>query len=146
MAWYDDIDTSKKFRLGTIKEDVAGNRYMYMKGVASNAAGKFVTFDEAFLPTLLVADAVGPVAISMAANTAATTFSWYQRSGVNTIASTDTVAADLPMYIDGTAGRVDDAVVNGDLVYGCFSQTSDTSNVATVRLDNPYVTNIVIEA
>lgn len=145
MAFSTDIDTYKKFRLGTIKGDTSSNAFIYMKGVASLAAGTWVTFDENFAPTLLVADAVGPVAISMSANTSATNYSWFQRTGVNTVAKTDTVAADLPLYIDGTAGRADDAVVNGDLIYGAFSQTADTTNVCTVRIDHPYVTNIVIE-
>lgn len=145
MAWYEQIDTAKKFRLGTEKRDITGSVYHYGKGVASLTAGDWVTFDENYAPTRLLADLVGPVAISMAANTSATNYSWFQRVGVNTIAKTDTVLADLPMYIDGTTGRVDDAVVNGDLVYGAFSMTADTSNVATVRIDRPYVTNIVIE-
>lgn len=145
MAFYDQTHTTKKFRLGTKKTDVASNQYIYMKGVASLAAGSWVTYDENHAPTLLAADAVGPVAISMVANTSATNYSWFQVDGVNTIAKTDTVAADLPLYIDGTAGRTDDAVVNGDLVYGAFSQTADTSNVATVRIHFPFVTNIVIE-
>jgi hypothetical protein len=143
MAWYSDTDSSKKFPLGFTRQDVNGNEYIYMKGVASLAIGSWVTFDENFAPTLLAADAVGPVAISMAANTAATTYSWFQRKGVNTVAKTDTVAADVQLYIDGTAGRADDAVVTGDLILGASSQTADTSNVATVRIDYPSVTNVL---
>jgi hypothetical protein len=81
----------------------------------------------------------------MAANTSATNYSWFQVHGVNTIAKTDTVAADKPLYIDGTTGRADDAVVNGDLIYNAFSQTADTTNVCTVRIHYPFVTAVVIE-
>ena len=142
MAWYNEIDSTKKFRLGTRKRDVAGNEYIYLAGVTSNAEGKFVVFDESFATTLLVADEVGPVGVSMSAFDATTEYGWAQIYGKNTVASTDTVAADKATYIDGTAGRVDDADVAGDSVHGCFTMTTDTSNVATVWLNYPWVSDI----
>lgn len=142
MAFYDSVDATKKQRLGTRKRDVAGNEYIYLKGVASNAAGKAVVFDENFATTLLTADEVGPVGISMAAFDATTEYGWAQIYGVCTIASTDTISADLSLYIDGTAGRMDDADVAGDSIHGAFSMTGDTSNVATVWLNYPWVSNI----
>jgi hypothetical protein len=143
MAFYSDIHATKKFRLGTEKTDVDGKVYIYLKGVASTAAGSWVTFDENFATTLLAANAVGPVAISMAANTSATNYSWYQVKGINAIASTDTVAADKALYIDGTAGRADDAVVSGDLIVGAASMAADSSNVCTVMLNRPFVTDVL---
>jgi hypothetical protein len=142
MAFYDEVHATKKYRLGTRKRDVAGNEYVYLKGVASNAAGKWVVFDENYATTLLTADEVGPVGISMAAFDATTEYGWAQVWGVNTVASTDTIAADKALYIDGTAGRADDADVAGDSIHGAFSMTADTSNVATVFLNYPFVTDI----
>ncbi len=136
------IDTSAKVPVGTKAKDRSGNEFIYLQGVASTAAGSWVTFDEGGLTTLLAANAVGPVAIAMAA-TVANTFGWYQIDGVNTIASTDTVAADVACYIDGTAGRADDAVVTGDLIVGAMTRTSDTANVATVQISRPFVTNVL---
>jgi hypothetical protein len=143
MAFYDQIHTSKKFRLGTRKKDIAGNEYVYLKGVASTAAGSWVSFDESHVTTLLAANAVGQVGIAMAAIDATTKFGWYQVYGVNTIASTDTTAADKALYIDGTNGRADDAVVSGDLIVGAKSETSDTANVCSVRLVYPHVTDVL---
>lgn len=128
--------------LGDRYQDQAGKEYIYLQGVASNAAGKWVKFDEAHLCALLAADQVGPVGISMSAFVASE-FGWAQVLGVNTIASTDTVAADVALYIDGTAGRADDAVVAGDLIFGAVSGTADTTNVATVILNYPFVTNVL---
>ena len=51
-------------------------------------------------------------------------------------------AADKALYIDGTAGRADDADVSGDSIHGAFSMTADTTNVATVMLNYPFVTDI----
>ena len=120
--------------------DASGNEYVFLGGAANVAAGVHVTFDEAGAVTLLAANAIGPVAVALGAVTAGLR-GWYQIYGVCTVASTDTIAADKPMFIDGTAGRVDDAVVTGDLVLGEFSMTADTSNVATVFLSYPFVTD-----
>lgn len=119
-----------------------GKQYIFLTGVASTAAGSWVTFDESFATTLLAANAVGPVAIASAA-TVASTKGWYQIYGVNTAAATDTIAADVALFIDGTAGRADDAVVSGDLIVGAYSMTADTANVATVFLNYPSVTNVL---
>lgn len=136
-----NVDTAKTDVLGQRRQDESGKQYIYLAGAASTAAGVWVTFDESFATTLLAANAVGPVAIAMAAVDSTSKYGWYQIYGVNTIASTDTVAADKPLYIDGTAGRADDAVVTGDLIVGAVSSTADTSNVATVFLNYPYVTD-----
>lgn len=143
MAFTSVINTTKRYRLGTRKTDVNSNQFVYMKGVASLAAGSWVSYDENFAPTLLAGNAVGPVAISMAANTSATNYSWFQIYGNNTIAASDTTAADKALFIDGTAGRVDDAVVTGDLVVGAVSTAADTANVLPVFITYPYVTDVL---
>ena len=142
MAWYNEIDTTKKFPLGHRAKDVNGNEYVYVKGVGSGASGSWVVFDEDYATTLLTADEVGPVGIMMADLDATTDFGWAQVWGKNTIAKTDTVAADKALYIDGTAGRADDADVAGDSIHGAFSMTADTSNVATVFVAYPFVSDI----
>lgn len=134
------VDTVAKHPLGTKAFDKSGNEYIYLLGVASTAAGSWVTYDEAFATTLLAANAIGPVAIAMAA-IVASRYGWYQVRGKNIIASSDTTADDKPLFIDGTAGRVDDAVVTGDLVVGAFSRGSDSSNVLTVQINYPCVTD-----
>ena len=135
MAWYEDVHTTKRFRLGTIKEDVKGNKYIYLKGVTSNASGEWLVWDEDFATTRLIADEVGPVGVSMSAFDATTEFGWAQIYGVNLVAKTDTVAADKALFIDGTTGRADDSDVAGDHILGAYSMTADTSNVATVWLN-----------
>lgn len=121
---------------------IKGKEYVYCKGTASNTAGSWVKFDEAHLVVLLAPDMVGPVGISMSAFVA-NEYGWVQVKGVNTAAKTDTIAADAALYIDGTSGRADDLAVTGDLILGAFSETADTTNVATVYLNYPYVTNIL---
>lgn len=144
-TWTADVYTDafdSQPRLGRRVRSADGSEYIFLKGVASNAAGKWSTFDENYATALLTANAVGPVAISMGA-AVANEYGWYQVFGVNTIASTDTVAADVQLFIDGTDGRADDAVVTGDMILNAFSRTADTSNVATVWIAYPSVNNIL---
>lgn len=138
-----DVHTTKKATLGERFRDEAGKEYIYLAGASSTAAGVWVTYDENFATTLLAANAVGPVAIALGAVNTTSKYGWYQIFGVNTVASTDTVAADKALYIDGTAGRADDAVVTGDLIVGACSSTADTSNVTTVTLSYPFVTDVL---
>lgn len=137
----DTVDTDQKVPLGTRIRDNAGGEYIYLKGVSSTTAGSWVTFEENFATALLAANAAGPVAIAMAAVDATTKYGWYQIFGKNTVARTDTVAADAALFIDGTAGRVDDLGVIGDWISGAWSMTADTSNVATVFIAYPGVYN-----
>lgn len=129
--------------LGQRYEDKNGYVYVFCKGAASLAAGDWVVFDENYAITRLVADEVGPVGIAMGAADATTKGCWVQIYGKNAIAATDTVAADKQLYIDTVTGRADDAAVTGDLIVGAFSMTADTSNVATVFLNYPHVTDVL---
>ena len=134
------MDTTQFAELGKRAWDAQGNEFVYLKGTASVSAGTWVTYDENYDIELMAANAVGPVAIAMAATTA-DTFGWYQIYGINTVARTDTIAAGASLYIDGTSGRADDVGVTGDLIVGALSMTADSSNVATVSLNYPHVTN-----
>lgn len=131
-----------KFSLGEVVSDELGKQYIFLTGVASTVAGSWVTFDEAYLTTLIAANAVGPVGVAMAA-TVASTYGFYQIYGNCAVSASDTTAADVALYIDGTAGRVDDAVVTGDLVVGACSTAADTANVLPVFLNFPFVTNVL---
>src|SRR5436190_23382857 len=85
-----------------------GYEYIWMLGVGSNAVGAVVTFTAAGVTSLIAADAVGRVAVSLSANTSTTTYSWYQIKGYHSAVKCDVVAAANGLFIDGTAGRVDD--------------------------------------
>ena len=135
------VDTTQRHTLGTRAWDKDGNEYVYLQGVVSTVAGDWVVFDESYATTRLIANEVGPVAIAMVDVDATTEYGWYQVYGKNTIARTDTVAADAGVFIDATTGRVDDAGVAGDWVSGAATMTADTVNVATVWISYPFVYN-----
>lgn len=133
------VDTAKKHQLGTRAFDKDGNEYIYLQGVASTAAGSWVTFDEAHLTTLAVANAKGRVAIAMAA-IVASSYGWYQIYGNNTIGKAATAFADNGVvYLTSTAGTIDDADVAGDLVKGAMGRSAVSGGVATFELNYPFV-------
>ncbi len=141
------VDSTQRHAYGTRAKDANSNEYVYLKGITSTAAGSWVTFNPSTgVTALLAGNAVGLVAIAMAAVDANTKFGWYQIYGAYASSASDTVAgASLALYIDGTSGRVDDDDVAGDVVVGAFSTAADTTNVLPVYISYPFVTNIAID-
>lgn len=137
----DSVDTALKNPLGTLAFDAANNGYIYLTGVASTVAGSWVSFDEAHLTTLLVANAKGRVGVAMAA-TVASRYGWYQVFGKNTIALALAAFADNGLiYSTATAGSIDDAVVAGDLVLNAMGRSAVSGGVITVELNFPFATD-----
>lgn len=137
------IDTTALVPVGTRFRDKNSNEFIYMQGVASlDATHNWVTFDDAYVTSLLAAGAKGQVAIAMSVLSSSTaTFGWYQVLGKCAVAGTDTIATGAVLYIDASSGRVDDSAVTGDLVLGAVSRSTDSStNIATVTLNYPQVT------
>lgn len=136
----EDVDAAARNTLGLIAQDNQGGEYIYLSGVASVSVGSWVTYDENGVTALLTANAVGPVAVAMAAVTAGY-YGWFciksPKAGVT--GKCDTIADNKAVFIDGTDGRVDDAVVTGDLVLNAFSRSTDSSNLATFQIDHPSV-------
>lgn len=137
------IDTVAANAMLTFARDPNGGEYLYMTGVASTVAGSAVTYDENGITTLVVANASGPVAFAMAA-TVASTFGWYcvksPRGGM--LVNTDSTIADNGhVYIDGTAGRVDDTAVTGDRLLNAIFRGTDSSNFTLCEFNWPSVTD-----
>jgi len=132
------IDSSETVPLGTKAQDVDGNEYIYLKGVADTAANSWVTFDEAHLTTLAVADAQGRVAVAMAA-VVADKYGWYQIYGSATGKALASFADNGKVYLTSTAGSVDDAAVAGDCVFGAIGRSAVSGGTATFELNYPEV-------
>ncbi len=142
------IDTILMHELGTRSFDANGNEYIYLTGVISTAAGDWVTYDEAHLTIRTVADAVGRVAIAMAA-TVANTYGWYLIYGTHPSAKTKTAFADNGIcYLTSTAGAVDDTDAAGDLILGAMGRSdgdqlaspgTTTASAAKVEISYPHV-------
>jgi hypothetical protein len=120
--------------------DASGQKYVYLKGIGSTITGSVVTFDEAAVTTLIAANAIGPVALATAA-VVANKFGWYLVKGTQNVSCDAGIVDNAKVYIDGTAGRVDDTVVAGDQIIGAVFRGTDSSNLVSMQVDNPYVTD-----
>lgn len=140
MSQFTQVHSTKKYRLGTRKRDVAGNEYIYLAGAASTAAKDVVIYDEAFATTRLSTAFTGsaPVAVAMAAVAATTNYGWYQIWGNGSAKAAPTVAADAMLQPTATAGEVDDTATAGDFIIGMNSVAAAASNVVAVWLNYPY--------
>lgn len=134
-------------RLGTRMkchdETYGVGEFIYLKGVASTAVGSWVTFNQDDNTTaLLAANAIGPVAIAMSANTAATSYGWYQIYGKAVGAVLASFADNGNAYATATAGSVDDAPVAGDLVKnakGASAIGTPSAGLAEFEIQYPFM-------
>jgi hypothetical protein len=134
-----DTSTVQKHPFGKIVRAVDPDRgegeFIYLKGVASTVVGSWVHYKpDDWTTALIVPDAIGPVAVAMSANDAATSFGWYQIHG-KAVAKSGDVADDGKVYIDTDAGFADDAVVAGDKIYNATWASADDTATATADVE-----------
>ncbi|KQZ25845.1 hypothetical protein ASD50_20700 [Mesorhizobium sp. Root552] len=143
------VGDSAAWKLGDIiraTDPVYGaGEFIYLKGVGSTVRGSAVTYNaDDFTSTLLAANAIGPVAVAMAA-TVANKYGWYQISGKGVVKA-GTVADDGNVYATGTPGQVDDAVVAGDRVKNAKFASADgtpSAGLAEIELARPWMDDAV---
>jgi hypothetical protein len=143
------IDTAAKVPLGSIVRATdptyGAGEFIYLKGLDSTVRGTWVLYNlDDGSTTLLPANGIGPVAIAMAA-TVTGTWGWYQISG-------KAVGLALALYADNglvwatsTAGSVDDAVVDGDMVHlakGASAVDTPSTGLAEFEISRPYMDDI----
>lgn len=116
--------------------------FIYLKGVASTAAGDIVIYDaKAGTTTRCVAASRGPVAVSMSANVASQ-YGWYMVMGnaAVTTASAGTGAANALIQTSATAGSATVSGTSGQKIDGAICKTaqdSPTSGFTQVVLHYP---------
>ena len=140
-------NTTQRHALGTIVRAAhptyGEGEFKYLKGVSSCVLGSWVSYkDEDGTTALLAANAIGPVAVAMAATTASY-YGWFQISGTAVGKCLTAMASNTRVWITGTAGSVDDASVAGDGINLAKSAalTVVGSLVTTFEIQRPYVTD-----
>jgi hypothetical protein len=141
-----DIDTTAKNAIGTVAHDQFGNEYVYLKGIGSTVEGMAVTYDEAGVTALLVANAKGPVAWATGA-TVASTFGWYARKGETLLARVITATADNTFLgKETTDGEIGDGRAAGDQIYGVIARAANASGATVLQVIQvfayPYVDDV----
>lgn len=113
--------------------------FILLAGVAGTVVGSLVTWNTTSFTTALcpsTANLAQPVAVAMSANVAATTFAWYQISGVAVIKKTAVkVNPNVPLFISATAGRVFPTVASGKELMGVRSANAATVASATSTIN-----------
>lgn len=147
-----DVSTTARHQLGTIVQghDADGSygagEFIYLKGVASTAVGSWVHYNmDDGTTALTVANGIGPVAVAMAAVDAATKFGWYQISGKAVGKALAAYADNGLVFLTATAGSVDDAVVDGDMVHlakGASAIDGPGTGLADFEIHRPYTDDI----
>lgn len=141
-----EVYTRTVIDVGTRMFDDVGNEYIFLVGVASTVVGSWVTYDEVGLTTLLAANAVGPVAVAMAA-IVADKLGWYQIFGtaIGCAKSSDegTLADNTLVGRSAADGFVDDNPTAGDIIYGAISRSameaSSGNTTTTFQIWYPWV-------
>lgn len=147
--WYNSVDATQKYRLGTRKRGLNNNEYVYLKGVTSCADGSWVTIGASWAPALAVADAQGMVAVANAAVDATTKFGWFTVWGVEDalclVSFDGTNGAGT--YLTSTAGSVDDTDVAGDAVHGAIGLTDrdTTTGMSSFQLTYPFTLDLATD-
>lgn len=147
--WYNTVDATQKYRLGTRKRGQNNNEYVYLKGVTSCADGSWVHVAASWTAVLAVADGQGMMAVANAAVDAATKFGWFTVWGVEDalcLASFDGTNG-AGTYLTSTAGSVDDADVAGDVVHGAIGLTDrdTTTGMASFQLIYPTTLDLAVD-
>ena len=115
--------------------------FVFLKGVASTVAGSVVTYSSDDHSTaLLVRDAIGPVAIAMAA-IVADKCGWYMVLGKHPAGLSNDAADNASVYSSTTPGTVDDAASAGNRVHRAkYASADDTSTgTAEIEIEYPFV-------
>ncbi len=138
-----DVDTTARLPLGTRMkafDPVYGEgEFIYLKGAAGVGLGSWATFNQDDNSTaLLAANAIGPVAIAMAAAVAGT-FGWFQVYGKAVGKVLAGYVDNALVYATATAGSVDDAVVVGDRVKNALGASAiDTPSAGLAEFEIQY--------
>ncbi|MDB5280915.1 MAG: hypothetical protein JWR61_5870 [Ferruginibacter sp.] len=133
--WLGDIATAQDQTYGT-------GEFIYLKGLDTTGIGTWVTYNaDDWSTTLLAANAIGPVAVAMAA-TVTGEYGWYQIQGKAIGKALTGFLDNANVYATATAGSVDDTVVAGDLVKrakGASAVGTPSAGLAEFEISRPYM-------
>ena len=147
-----DTSTTQEHPLGHIVQawdsTYLTGTFIYLKGVASTVVGSWVTYAaDDYTTALLVANAIGPVAVSMSINVASS-YGWYQIEGKAVGKVLSGFADNGNVYGTATAGSIDDAIVAGDRVQhakGAAAIGTPSSGLAEMEIHRPFVNNALAD-
>lgn len=113
--------------------------FIYLPGVASLAVGSVVTYNPLAKTVTLAphtANLNSPVAVAMSANTATTSYGWYQITGVAVIKRITgaKTSPSVPLFLSATAGSVQSVASAGKQIVSCVTVNAATVASATTTI------------
>jgi hypothetical protein len=131
---------------------LGAGEFIYLQGVASLAVGNLVTYNPTTGVVVLspnTAHLGQPVAVSLAANTSASNYSWYQIEGAAVITKNATkVSPGSSIYQSSTAASVTGTVASGKQVLNAISLNAATVASATgtvsVLINRPFLQGQIV--
>lgn len=135
-----DVHDSAQVPVGTRRVEGV-SEYIYLQGVASTVAGSWVTYDEVYTTALLAANAVGDVAVAMAA-IVANKFGWYCIKGkVSAMLAANCADNSGSIGREGADGEAGDGRAAGDAIIGAVSRgsTAGAAALTAVQINYPLV-------
>lgn len=147
-----DLSAARTIPVGTIVRGFdatnGAGEFIYLAGVGALAIGSLVTWNPVDKTTTIVPNTAKlgyPVAVSMTANTATTSYSWFQLSGAAAVLKSAAVISKLSrIAISATGGSVFGASTAGKFVNNAIAVNSTVSatTFAKVLLNRPFMENI----
>lgn len=141
-----DTSTTQRHPLGLIVQAVdpvyGVGEFIYLQGVASTVLGSWVTYNsDDNTTTLLAANAIGPVGVSMSINVASQ-YGWYQIHGKAVAKVSAGFVDNANLYATATGGEADDAVVAGDRIKnakGASAVGTPSTGLAECEIARPFM-------
>jgi hypothetical protein len=147
-----NVDSAQVFPLGTVckARNAAAStgwvgEFIYMKGVASAAAGKWAALNYDDYGTALLPDGhVGPVGLFMS-SLIASTFGWVQIKGKGSGLLAASVADNAALYTTATAGQGGATASSQSEIVGARAAAASGSSAANtdVEIDYPKCCSLV---
>lgn len=132
-------------KLKAVDPTYGEGEFIYLAGVANTTLGSWVHYNyDDGSTALTVANAIGPVGVSMSANVASQ-YGWYQIRGKAIGKALASYADNGLVFLTATAGSVDDAVVDGDMVHlakGASAIDAPGTGLAEFEIQYPYTDDI----
>ncbi len=130
-----EVHTAQLNSLGAVREFSDGNEYIYLAGAASVVDGEVVSYRPGTWTAVRLATGVkGCIAVATAA-VVASRWGWFMLSGSDTVNTPSAIASNVPLYIGGVTGNIDDTAVKGDQILGAILTTAGTQDgTATITI------------
>lgn len=130
-----EVHTTQQNDLGAVRRASDGNEYIYLAGAASVVDGEVVAYKPGAWTAVRLATGVkGCIAVATAA-VVASRWGWFMLSGSDTVNTPSAIASNVPLYIGGVTGNIDDTAVKGDQILGAILTTAGSQDgTATISI------------